>query len=958
MHKIYLIDGMSLVFRAYHALTGSKLSSPDGEPTSAVFAFTNIITSLLEKENPQKIAVVFDRSEPTFRHIKFPEYKANRPAFPEDLVPQLARIKELLDLLSIPRVEFPGYEADDIIATIAEKAVHKNYEVVCLTSDKDFYQLVNEKVKLYKPSKKSNEDFEVVGIPEVFGKFGVTPDKVIDVLALIGDASDNVPGVKGIGEKTAIPLVQKFGSVEEIYQNLDKIERIAVRTMLEKDREKAFLAKELVTIVRDAPIEIPHDYYEIARPKFNELDKFFAKLGFNTLRQRWHKKADLNLSFNVPQKEIEEIEAIEPAPVVQKFSVSSKKYTFVNTFEKLDSLISELNNAKIISVDTETSSLDRMNCELVGISLSIAENTGFYIAVEDSGAEQNYNGTEPHSEQTSLFGEPVKVHSAKLAQPSSANNGKFTVGYVIEKLKPVLENKNIAKCGQNIKFDAFILRRYGIDLAPIAFDTMVASYILNPDEKHGLDSLSMKWLNYSPIPITALIGEKKATQISMKEVAPEKISDYACEDADIALRLRNIFAIRLEKENLKYLSDEIEFPLIEVLLQMEFNGVAINTAILKDLSKQIDIEIEQLSTKIFQEAGVQFNIDSPKQLGHVLFEKMQIPIVKKNKTGYSTDLQVLNDLSATEPIARLVLDYRQFAKLKSTYIETLPLLINHKTGRIHTNYNQTVAATGRLSSTDPNMQNIPIRTEFGKKIRAAFVPQTPERLILSADYSQIELRIMAFYSRDKHLIESFKNKLDIHAATASQLFDIPLDKVDSNKRRIAKTVNFGIMYGLGAFGLAQRLGISRTEASNIINNYFKKYPGIKKYIDDTIRKTKDKGFAETYCGRRRYFTNINSKNQTLRTSDERAAINLPIQGTAADMMKIAMININSEMQKRKFRSLLILQVHDELVFEIYPDEQAELTELVKEKMQTALPLADIPITVDAGVGANWYESHR
>ena len=524
-------------------------------------------------------------------------------------------------------------------------------------------------------------------------------------------------------------------------------------------------------------------------------------------------------------------------------------------------------------------------------------------------------------------------------------------------LKPIFENQEIGKCGQNIKFDAFILKRYGIDLEPIVFDTMIASYILSPDEQHNLDALSKKWLNYTPIPISTLIGEKKNKQISMKDLNPQEISDYACEDADLALKLKNILEEELKKQNLIDLATKIEFPLIKVLTQMEFNGIAIDKEFLNQYSLELKKEAADLTQKIYKEAGTEFNIDSPKQLQHILFEKMLLNPIKKTKTGYSTDVQVLTELAQTEPIAQMILDYRQIMKLNSTYVEALPKLINKKTRRIHTTYNQTIASTGRLSSTDPNLQNIPIRTEMGSKVRQAFIPGQPENYILSADYSQIELRIMAYYSKDEHLIKAFQDGLDIHSATASILFDKTIEQIDSNMRRIAKTVNFGIMYGLGSYGLAQRLGISRTEAIEIINNYFKKYPGIKKYMDNTIAFTQKNGFAETIFGRRRYFPDINSSNYTLRTAAERAAINMPIQGTASDLIKLAMIKIHNTMKKNNLKSLMMLQVHDELVFEVFPEELETMKNLVKTNMETAVSLGDIPILVDIGIGKNWFEAH-
>jgi len=967
MEKLYLIDGMSVVFRAYHAMSRSGLKSPTGELTSAVFAFVNIITNLLEKEKPEHIAVVFDTSAPTFRHVMYPLYKANRDAFPEELVPQLARIKEFLDLISIPRIELPGYEADDIIGTLSKEASDEGVNVVCLTSDKDYYQLVNAHVKLYKPAKQPGDDFDVVGLPEVIDKFGGTPAQVIDVLALIGDTSDNVPGVKGIGEKTAIPLIQKFGSVEQLYDKIDEVEKDTVRSKLIDDKEKAFLAKVLVTIKTDVPLDIKYHELDWKTPKFKELDSFFGLMGFNTLRKKWHDK-----SVNESLKELQKVDVPvenytqqpESEPEVKQNSVLTLDkvphvYSLVNDFEKLDAMVNELSRVKILALDTETSGLEKDYCRLTGISLCGQEGRAYYIPVREEVSEaENISQTNVQGVQDNLFFEDENPKTPEVTVKSeNKNEGYLPTDKVLKKLSVLFENPEIGKVGQNIKFDAYILNRYGFKVTPMVFDTMLASYILNPDNMHGLDALSQNWLNYQPIPISHLIGVKKSQQLNMEDIPPDQICDYASEDADLAFKLMNVMKPQVIKENLLKLAEDIEFPLVEVLIKMESNGIAINTKALSEISVMIEREEKVLRSNIYEEAGEEFNIDSPKQLASILFEKLQIPTAHKIKTGFSTNVQVLSQLSESYPIAQLVLDYRQLVKLRNTYVETLPKLINPKTGRIHTNFNQTIASTGRLSSTDPNLQNIPIRTELGKEIRKVFVPQSQHTKILSADYSQIELRIMAFISGDKHLIEAFKNGQDVHSATASILFDIPIEQVDSDKRRVAKTVNFGIMYGLGSFGLSQRLGMPRKESQEIIANYFKKYPGIRSYIDETIKSTQQKGYAETLCGRRRYFPNINSKNHNLKTADERAAINMPIQGTASDMLKIAMLKIDKEMTKRKLKSLMMLQVHDELVFEVEPDEIDELKNLVVSSMEAALPLGEVPVIAEVGIGDNWFLAH-
>ncbi|MFH1050555.1 MAG: DNA polymerase I [bacterium] len=1001
MEKLYLVDGMSLVFRAYHALASTGLKSASGEPTAAVFGFVNIITSLIEKEKPERIIVVFDRKEPTFRHIKYPLYKANRDEFPEELVPQMTRIKEFLDYANIPRTELAGYEADDVIGTLSKVASDKGNEVVCITADKDFYQLVNDKVKLYKPSRVKRDDFDIVDIEAVNKKFGVSPDKVIDVLAILGDTSDNVPGVKGIGEKTAIPLIQQYGTVENLYEHINEIKRQAVKDKLIENKDNALLSKDLVTIVTDAPIDLSYLDAKINNPDYKKIDVFFTTLGFRTIREKWLKKAQKNevlivngqktkdrsqktedgkypitnyelritndLTDNgqlITEDELtisnsqftvgEESTVVNYQSTVETIKDIPKKYTLVDDEDNFKAMLSELGQPEILSVDIETSSLDRLTCEIVGISLSAYENRAFYIAVLDDTPKKKKQPFYNENGQGDLFQISVSEENEDVSEPAFT---AIPITKIMNDLIGLLGNKKIGKCGQNIKFDAFILSRYGIEVTPIVFDSMIASYLLNPDEKHNLDALSQKWLNYNPIPISSLIGEKKSKQISMKDVDPKEISDYACEDADLALKLRNVLKKELEKEKLDRLANEIEIPLIEVLTKMEQNGISIDTHFLRELASQINIEIKELSKKIFEEAGTEFNIDSPKQMGHILFEKLMIPPTKKTKTGYSTDVQVLTELAGIYPIANLILEYRQLVKLISTYVEALPKIINPETGRIHTTYNQTIASTGRLSSIEPNLQNIPIRTEIGSKVRMAFVPENEDSVILSADYSQVELRIMAYYCQDDYLISAFKRGLDIHATTAANLFDKRLDEVDSNMRRIAKTVNFGIMYGLGSFGLAQRLGINRTEGKEIIDNYFRKYPGIKKYMDETINSTRKKGYAETLLGRRRYFPDILSRNNNIRTGAERAAINMPIQGTASDILKIAMLKVDQAMKSKNLKSLMMLQVHDELVFEVPKFEIEIMKELVKKEMESAFSLGEVPLIAEVGIGNNWFEAH-
>ncbi len=938
MSKLYLIDGMSLVFRAYHAMSKSNLKNSNGELTGAIFAFANILTSLLEKDKPEKIAVVFDTSHPTFRHDMYVEYKANRAEFPEDLGPQLIKIKELISLLGITKIELPGYEADDIIATIAKHASENKVNTFCITSDKDYYQLVDDYVKILKPSR-TGPDLELVDYAEVKEKFGVRPDQVIDIQALIGDSVDNIPGVKGIGEKSAIPMIQEFDSLENLYDNLDKIDKKAIKSKLEENKEMAFLSKTLVTLKLDVPIDETHVDCILKTPNYAGLDKFLNDAGFRTLRQKWHSKS----GQPIPSDIVEAFESIGNEEITNIKSIV-RDYHLVDDEVKFKIMIEKIKDTKLLSFDLETSSLDRNSCVIVGIALSIEENSAYYIATSEVNSPKE-------EDQNSLFDVQISSGENEISYPC------LPIDYVVSNLKKLLTDQSVGKIGQNCKFDTYIIRRFGVEVSPIVFDSMLASYILNPDDKHNMDALSLKWLNYQTVSIKSLIGEKKKDQKSMKDLPPSEISDYACEDADIALKLMNKLAPELVKTGQTELATQIEFPIVEVLTKMESNGVAINKIALGEMAIKIQESMTNLQKQIFDEADQEFNLDSPKQLGMILFEKLKLPIIKQTKNGYSTDVDVLSELAPNYKIAEYMLEYRSLTKLKSTYVDALPKLINPKTGRLHTTYNQTIASTGRLSSVEPNLQNIPIRTTLGKEIRKAFVSQASDAIILSADYSQIELRIMAHICQDESLIAAFEKGHDIHAATASILYDIPLEKVNSDMRRVAKTVNFGIMYGLGTFGLSQRLNISRSESKKIIDNYFEKYPGIRGYIDNTIREAQEKGYTETLCNRRRYFPDLQNNNRTLRQQAERAAINMPIQGTASDMMKIAMINIDKEMTNKGLKSLMMLQVHDELVFEVKNDEIEILTKMVKSLMEKALPLGRVPVVVDTGIGNNWYEAH-
>jgi DNA polymerase-1 len=924
MGPLILIDGMSLVFRAYHALQRTAMQSPSGEPSFAVFAFANILTSLLDRHSPDAIAVVFDTPEPTFRHLLYDQYKAHRDAFPEDLVPQLARIKSMITMLGLEMVEMPGFEADDIIGTICKRESNDGHDILCVTSDKDYFQLVNNRVKILRPGKDVGE-YDVMDAVKVREKFGVGPDHVIDVLALIGDSSDNVPGVKGVGEKTAIPLIEKYGSLEALYEHLDEVERESVKKKLAEHRDEAFLSKTLVTIHTDVPIDAKRVALVRKPIDSSALDAFCEEMGFHTLRRKFAKYA-------APSDAIEQ--PVEEAHRLHTIADSEHDYTLVDTPGSFKLMIDALSAASEISFDLETTGLDAMTCSIVGIALSATEGVAYYVDVDDSSI----------TDEGSLFGGHEERHGMPLSE-------------ILPSIKGLLENPAISKVGQNAKFDMLILSRYGVSVSPLGFDSMLASYVLDPDKQHNMDALAERWLNYLPISITTLIGEKKGSQKSMRDIDAARVAEYAAEDADVTLKLSHKLRGALHEQDLLSFAQRIEFATVPVLVTMERNGICINTQALSGLGEFMRSEAKRLEQEIWNEAGEEFTIASPKQLAEVLFEKLMLPSSKKTKTGYSTDSSVLTELAETFPIAQMILDYRQVEKLRSTYVESLPRLINPSTGRVHTTFNQTVAATGRLSSTDPNLQNIPIRTELGLQIRKAFVPQHKGNVIVSADYSQIELRIMAAISRDPNLLAAFATGADIHAATAAILHDVEIKDVTTEQRRIAKTVNFGIMYGLGAFGLAQRLGISRTEGQTIIENYFAKYPGIKQYIDSTIESTRERGYASTLLGRRRYFPLINAANRGLRTAAERAAINMPIQGTAADMMKLAMVRVHSRMQAEDSSAIMMLQVHDELLFEVAETDAPYLREMVKTEMEQALPLEGVPVVVETGVGSSWYEAH-
>ncbi|MEN3026660.1 MAG: DNA polymerase I [Chlorobiota bacterium] len=909
--RLYLVDGMSLLFRAYHALMRTGLHAPTGEPTFATFGFANMLLALLRAEQPELLAVVFDTPTPTFRHEQYAEYKATRQAPPEDLAIQLQHVKELLDALGIPRVELPGYEADDVIATLARQAADAGYAVFCVTSDKDFFQLLSDRIRVLRPATQEGTSYQLWDLERLQQEWGLQPEQVVDFLALVGDPVDNVPGVRGVGEKTALQLLHRFGSLEDIFAHLDALDKPSLQQRLREGSEAAFLSRELIRLHVDAPVELSPDALCRRSPDVVALRQLLERLAMRSLRDR--------LSTLFPELQ----QSTVPGPTT---SVTAVRLVAVTSTTAIEDMLTRLRQAEWICVEVETTGT-HVDVRPTALLLYPGGETAYYLPLPPPTST-------PQPTQTTLFESPT---------PQETDDGSRTPE-ILAKLTQTLQSHSLRVCGHNTKRLLLALKHYSVAL-PIGFDTMLASYVLNPDDQHNLEPLVQKWL--PKLPTVRCETERDAL--------PE--ASALCENAVHTLHLRKVLEKELRQHEMLQLAEEIEFPLVEVLAQMEWNGVAVDPAILRELGTQYRREQEELRQRIYAEAGAEFNIDSPKQLAEILFEKLHLPSLKKTKTGYSTDVSVLSELALSYPIAALILEYRQLGKLLSTYIEALPQLINPRTGRIHTTYNQTGTSTGRLSSSNPNLQNIPVRGERGREIRKAFIAQRPDYVLLSADYSQIELRIMAYMSGDEGLIAAFKAGHDIHAATAAGLFGVPLEQVTPEMRRAAKVVNFGIMYGLQPFGLAQRLRISKTEAHHIIQQYFARYPGIRRYMEETIERARRLGYVETLCGRRRYFPTIGSRNATVRAAAERAAINAPIQGSAADMMKRAMLAIHRRLRSEHLRTMMILQVHDELLFEVPEEELSIVRELVRTEMQAALPLGDIPIVVELGVGRTWEEAH-
>ena len=970
---LILIDGHALAYRCFFALERTRMQTTDNTPTWAVYGFLKSIFDLLRNVQPDAIAVSFDKGRETFRLKEYPEYKANRQSMPDSLRTQLGLIIEGVKALDIPIYQIAGFEADDVIGTITKKASELGHKTLILTGDQDSFQLISSEasVSVLIPSKGELIEFDRNKVHE---KLGVWPEQIADYKGLSGDSSDNIPGVKGIGEKTTVKLLEQFGSLENVYQHLDEIQSKSVKQKLENDKEMAFKSRYLATICREVPIEFDFEHTHVTMPDVENLSTFLKKMQFHSLikqlpeilshfnSEAGYKSLNNDKNQKLTETKTEQpeenpkkepVQIITPAQQGQmqlnlgltQFLKEESQKTFkvdtaiINTEEKFEKFVQILEKAGIFSFDTETTSLDVFNAKLVG--MSFGWNSKITAKNNKVSVDKSIN------EKTNTVYIPV----------GHKEGNQLKIDYVIEKLKPILENSQIFKIIQNAKYEINVLKNYDIDLDGIIMDTMIASYVKNPTFKHGLKQQAFGHLGYEMTEIEELIGKGK-TAITMDRVSIEKVSDYACADAKSTLELGEYYAEHFEPDQEK-LFYEIEEPLVPVLAEIERNGVSIDTKYLKSLSDELQTKIYNLEEKIYEFAGEKFNVNSPKQVGEILFEKLKLPIkgVAKTQTGYSTNAKTLESLAHVHPIVDLLLEQRHYAKLKSTYVDALPLLINTKTGRIHTSFNQTITTTGRLSSSNPNLQNIPIRSEIGNRIRAAFVPQDKENyVIFAADYSQIELRLLAHATEDKILVEAFKNNEDIHAETASKVFGVSLEDVTKEMRRRAKAVNFGIIYGQTSYGLSESLGITPGEAKDIITKYFETYPKIKQYMDDTIHKAHSLGYVETLYGRKRYLRDdLHSRIKTIREFAERAAINAPLQGTAADLIKIAMIKLYEKLKNSNYKSKIILQVHDELVLEVHKDEINEITALVKECMELNQPLI-VPLVIDITYGSTWMEA--
>jgi len=941
--RLFLLDAYALIFRGYYAFIKNPRINSKGMDTSAIMGFMNSLMDVIKREKPDHLAVAFDNGGSQLRNEIFPEYKANRDATPEAIKIAVPYIQSLLKAMHIPIIEVKGYEADDLIGTIAKQAEKENYKVYMVTPDKDFAQLVSENIFMYKPARMGN-GIEIWGVPEVLEKFQIErPEQVIDFLGMMGDAADNIPGLPGVGEVTAKKFLKEYGSMENLLANTDKLKG-KMKENIEANKEKGILSKTLATILLDCPVVFDEKDYELSTPDVEKTDALFNELEFRRMAEQFDaifKKGgtatsstpaeDNNSPKKAQQKNDDQFDLFGSAIADESSEDTHLKYysTLEDTEHSyqiiqgdlgLKLLLQNLLKQTSVCFDTETTGLDALHAELVGISFSYEKGKGFYVPF------------------------PENQDEAKA---------------LIEKFIPFFENTTIEKIGQNLKYDLKILSNYSITVEGKLFDTMIAHYLINPDMRHNMDILAETYLKYSPKPIEDLIGKKGKNQKSMREVELEQIKEYAAEDADITLQLKEIFTTELDKTETKKLFDEIEIPLVKVLADMEKEGIRVDVDFLQSLSKELDNDIKLLEKNIYETVGHSFNLASPKQLGEVLFDELKIGGAKqkKTKTGqYATGEEVLSYLANDNPIVQDILNWRQLIKLQNTYVDALPNQVDKITGRIHTDYMQTVAATGRLSSNNPNLQNIPIRTERGRQIRKAFVARDENYTLISADYSQIELRIIAALSGEENMIKAFLNHEDIHKSTASKVFDVPLEEVTREQRSHAKTVNFGIIYGVSAFGLSNQTSLSRSESAALIEAYYKTYPRLKSYIQEQIEFARDNGYVQTILGRRRYLKDINSQNAMVRGGAERNAVNAPIQGSAADIIKIAMINIHKKLTSENWKSKMLLQVHDELVFDVHNSELEKIQPMIKHEMENAFKL-EVPLDVDLGMGKDWLEAH-
>ena len=927
MDKLFLLDAYALIYRAYYALIKSPRINSKGFNTSAILGFVNTLEDVLKKESPTHIGVAFDPAEPTFRHEAYKEYKAQREETPEAIRLSVPIIKDIIRAYKIPILEVPGYEADDVIGTLATEAGKRGITTYMMTPDKDYGQLVSENVFMYRP-KYGDKEFDIMGIEEVKAKFNIeSTGQVIDMLGLMGDSSDNIPGCPGVGEKTAQKLISEFGSIENLLEHTDQLKG-AIKTKVESNVEKIKFSKFLATIKTDVPIELDMDSLKRETPDEEKLRSIFEELEFRTLLERVFKSDKKPAAKQAPEKQALQGDLFgffaddnteeQKNSSLKRLEDTDYDYQLIDTKDKINDFLRIILTKGIISLDTETTGTDAMSAELVGMSFSYKENQAFYVPVPQNREEAQ----------------------------------KF-----VDKFKPVFENEKSIKVGQNIKYDMIVLGNYGVSIKGQMFDTMIAHYVLQPELHHGMDYLAEVYLKYDTIKIEELIGTKGKNQRNMRDLSPTDIYKYACEDADVTLKLKNILEKELETNGVKELFEEIEMPLVPVLAYIERNGVRIDTDALKETSRHFTIRMREIEEEIYKIAGMEFNVSSPKQVGEVLFDRLKIvEKAKKTKTGqYVTSEEVLESLKGKHQIVEKILDYRGLKKLLSTYIDALPELINPKTGRIHTSFNQTVTATGRLSSSNPNLQNIPIRDDDGKEIRKAFIPDDGCEFF-SADYSQIELRIMAHLSEDENMIEAFREEQDIHAATAAKIYKVNIEDVTREQRSKAKTANFGIIYGISVFGLAERLNVERKEAKELIDGYFENYPKVKAYMEESVRSARDKGYIETIFKRKRYLPDINSRNAVVRGYAERNAINAPIQGSAADIIKVAMVRIYKRFMDEGIKSKMILQVHDELNFSVLREEKEKVQQIVISEMEAAYKMK-VPLLADCGWGQNWLEAH-